>query len=120
MNWDYYESVQRFHRILDAQGISEALKDEGAMEGDLVMIGEWDFTYNDRKNRWLSELGMEDVKPRKRRSPGGEGENHEKYQDKEMSTYAKIEQEIRESTSRDNIPTREIRSSGVRDEIRRG
>ena len=41
MNWDYYESVQRFHRILDAQGISEALKEEGAQEGDLVMIGEW-------------------------------------------------------------------------------
>ena len=40
MNWDYYESVQRFHRILDAQGISEALKEEGAQEGDLVMIGE--------------------------------------------------------------------------------
>ena len=39
MNWDYYESVQRFHRILDAQGISEALKEEGAQEGDLVMIG---------------------------------------------------------------------------------
>jgi hypothetical protein len=37
MNWDYYESVQRFHRILDAQGISEALKDEGAQEGDLVI-----------------------------------------------------------------------------------
>ena len=41
MNWDYYESVQRFHRILDAQGISEALKDEGAQEGDLVMIGKY-------------------------------------------------------------------------------
>ena len=40
MNWDYYESVQRFHRILDAQGISEALKEEGAQEGDLVMIGQ--------------------------------------------------------------------------------
>eukprot|EP00596_Hydrurales_sp_CCMP1899_P000561 CAMPEP_0119039956 /NCGR_PEP_ID=MMETSP1177-20130426/9734_1 /TAXON_ID=2985 /ORGANISM="Ochromonas sp, Strain CCMP1899" /LENGTH=558 /DNA_ID=CAMNT_0007004517 /DNA_START=218 /DNA_END=1894 /DNA_ORIENTATION=- len=109
MNWDYYESVQRFHRILDAQGISEALKDEGAVEGDLVMIGEWDFTYNDRKNRWLSELGLEDVKPRQRRSPGGEGENHEEYQEKEMSTYAKIEQELRESgTMLDNIPAREV------------
>lgn len=41
MNWDYYESVQRFHRILDAQGISEALKEEGAQEGDLVMIGKY-------------------------------------------------------------------------------
>ena len=39
MNWDYYESVDRFQRILDAQGISEALKEQGAKEGDLVMIG---------------------------------------------------------------------------------
>ena len=39
MNWDYYESVLRFQRILDAQGISEALKECGAKEGDLVMIG---------------------------------------------------------------------------------
>jgi Obg family GTPase CgtA-like protein len=39
-NWDYYESVMRFQRILDAHGISEALKEVGAKEGDLVMIGE--------------------------------------------------------------------------------
>ena len=43
------------------------------------MVGEWDFVYNDRKNRWLSELGMEDVKPRKRRSPGGDSVDYEKY-----------------------------------------
>jgi hypothetical protein len=43
------------------------------------MLGEWDFVYNDRKNRWLSELGMEDVKPRKRRSPGGDSVDYEKY-----------------------------------------
>jgi hypothetical protein len=42
-------------------------------------LGEWDFVYNDRKNRWLSELGMEDIKPRKRRSPGGDSPEYEKY-----------------------------------------
>jgi Obg family GTPase CgtA-like protein len=39
MNWDYYESVDRFQRILDASGITESLKENGAKEGDLVMIG---------------------------------------------------------------------------------
>lgn len=37
--WDYYEAVQRFQRILEAEGISDALRDHGAMQGDLVMIG---------------------------------------------------------------------------------
>lgn len=39
MNWDYYESVDRFQRILDASGITAALKENNAKEGDLVMIG---------------------------------------------------------------------------------
>lgn len=39
-NWDYYEAVQRFQRILEAEKISDALKAAGALEGDLVMIGE--------------------------------------------------------------------------------
>ena len=68
MNWDYYESVDRFQRILDAHGISESLKENGAKEGDLVMIGDWDFTYYDRRNQWLTELGIDDIKP-KFRSP---------------------------------------------------
>lgn len=67
-NWDYYEAVQRFQRILEAQGISEALKEAGAVQGDLVMIGEWDFNYFDRKNRWVAELGLENLDPRKRPS----------------------------------------------------
>ena len=45
----------------------------------LLLSGEWDFVYNDRKNRWLCELGLEDVKPRKRRSPGGDSIDYEKY-----------------------------------------
>ena len=39
MNWDYTESLQRFQRILEAQGISDELAALGAKEGDLVMIG---------------------------------------------------------------------------------
>lgn len=65
-NWDYYEAVQRFQRILEAQGIADALREAGAEEGDLVMIGEWDFNYWERKNRWMSELGLENINPRKR------------------------------------------------------
>jgi Obg family GTPase CgtA-like protein len=38
-NWDYGESLMRFQRILEAEGISKALKKKGAVEGDLVMIG---------------------------------------------------------------------------------
>jgi GTP-binding protein len=65
-NWDYYEAVQRFQRILEAQGIADALRESGAVEGDLVMIGEWDFNYWERKNRWSSDLGLENINPRKR------------------------------------------------------
>jgi len=36
------------------------------VQGDLVMIGEWDFSYFDRKNRWVAELGLENINPRKR------------------------------------------------------
>ncbi|RYY86375.1 DUF1967 domain-containing protein [archaeon] len=39
-NWDYYEASQRFVRIIEAQGISDALEAKGAQQGDLIMIGE--------------------------------------------------------------------------------
>ena len=65
-NWDYYEAIQRFQRILDAEGINAALKELGAQEGDLVMIGDWDFNYYDKKNRWVTDLGLENINPRQR------------------------------------------------------
>lgn len=65
-NWDYYEAVRRFQRILEAQGISAELRRCGAKQGDLIMIGDWDFNYWEPKNRWIAELGLEDVNPRKR------------------------------------------------------
>ena len=39
-NWDYYEAALRFQRILDAEGVTDALRESGAKEGDLIMIGE--------------------------------------------------------------------------------
>eukprot|EP01041_Mallomonas_annulata_P006136 gene6136-12423_t len=51
-NWDYYEAAVRFQRILDARGVTEALKEAGAQDGDLVMI----------------ELGLKNLNPRKRPS----------------------------------------------------
>ena len=74
MNWDYYEAVQRFQRILDAQGVTEALKIAGAEQGDLIMIGELDFNFWDKKNVWVEQMGMENINPRQR----GENKNTER------------------------------------------
>lgn len=38
--WEYYDAVMRFQRILDALGITEALRAAGVEEGDTVRIGE--------------------------------------------------------------------------------
>ncbi|MEZ4708917.1 MAG: GTPase ObgE [Caldilineaceae bacterium] len=39
-NWDYYEAAMRFQRILDAMGISKALKNAGVVDGDTIQIGD--------------------------------------------------------------------------------
>ncbi len=39
-NWDYYEAAMRFQRILNAMGITEALRDAGVREGHSVVVGE--------------------------------------------------------------------------------
>lgn len=39
-NWDYYEAVMRFQRVLDAMGISEELRNQGVKDGDAVRIGD--------------------------------------------------------------------------------
>lgn len=50
-NWNYYEAVTRFQRILEAMGIRQALEEAGVQEGDTVIIGpaelEWrqDYTF---------------------------------------------------------------------------
>lgn len=41
-NWDYYEAVERFQRILDATGINKTLKKRGAKEGgSLGFVGRY-------------------------------------------------------------------------------
>ncbi len=38
-NWNYYEAITRFQRILEAMGIRQALEAAGVQEGDTVFIG---------------------------------------------------------------------------------
>jgi len=38
--WEYYDAVMRFQRILDALGITEALREQGVHVGDTVRIGD--------------------------------------------------------------------------------
>lgn len=45
-HWEYPEAVERFGRQLDALGISAELEARGALEGDLIMIGDYDFDFS--------------------------------------------------------------------------
>ncbi len=38
-NWDYYEAALRFQRILNALGVTDALREAGIQDGDIVQIG---------------------------------------------------------------------------------
>lgn len=38
------------------------------------MIGDWDFNYWERKNRWIAELGLENINPRRARQLSDEEE----------------------------------------------
>ena len=44
-HWEYPEAVERFGRQLQALGIADELTGRGAMDGDLVMIDEYDFDF---------------------------------------------------------------------------
>ena len=45
--WEYFESVRRFHRILESMGIEQALLDKGIEEGDRVVIGNHELEWSD-------------------------------------------------------------------------
>ena len=45
-HWEYPEAVERFDRILQKLGISAELERQGAGEGDLVMVGDYDFDFS--------------------------------------------------------------------------
>ncbi len=45
--WEYYDAVMRFQRIMEALGITEALRAAGIHEGDTVRIGEKELDWSD-------------------------------------------------------------------------
>jgi GTP-binding protein len=45
--WDYYDAVLRFQRILEALGITRALRERGVQEGDTVRIGDVELEWSD-------------------------------------------------------------------------
>ena len=47
-HWEYPEAVARFGRQIEALGISRELEVRGAVDGDLVMVNEYDFEFNSR------------------------------------------------------------------------
>lgn len=44
--WQYYDAVMRFQRILEALGITEALRAKGVQAGDTVQIGEMELEWS--------------------------------------------------------------------------
>jgi GTP-binding protein len=45
--WEYYDAVLRFQRILEALGITQALREIGVEEGDVVRIGEKELEWSE-------------------------------------------------------------------------
>ena len=63
-DWSYYEATRRFQGVLDASGITKALKAKGIQEGDTVVIGDMEFEHSDdvsegaMYDKWASERRM--------------------------------------------------------------
>ena len=49
-NWDQYESAARFQRVLEAMGITMALREAGVEEGDTVYIGDTELEWGWQDN----------------------------------------------------------------------
>ena len=45
--WEYYQSVRRFQRIMEALGIDQALQEAGVQAGDTVYIGEYELEWEE-------------------------------------------------------------------------
>eukprot|EP00894_Picocystis_sp_ML_P001438 jgi/Pico_ML_1/51955/g2741.t2 len=46
-NWQYFESVKRFQKVLDVSGLTQQLRKRGIKNGDTVIIGDLDFEWDD-------------------------------------------------------------------------
>jgi Obg family GTPase CgtA-like protein len=49
-HWEYPEAAARFGRQLEALGIAVELERRGALDGDLVMIDTYDFSFSPRRS----------------------------------------------------------------------
>jgi len=45
--WEHFQSIRRFHRILEAMGVDEALKEAGVVAGDIVFIGDHELEWEE-------------------------------------------------------------------------
>ncbi|MCK4490444.1 MAG: Obg family GTPase CgtA, partial [Anaerolineales bacterium] len=45
--WEHFQSIRRFHRILEAMGVDEALKEAGVVTGDIVFIGDHELEWEE-------------------------------------------------------------------------
>lgn len=45
--WEYYQSIRRFQRILEAMGVDEALRQAGVEAGDTVIIGDHELVWEE-------------------------------------------------------------------------
>jgi len=50
--WEYFESVRRFQRIMEAMGIHDTLLEKGVKEGDTIRIGDKEF-------EWTYDMGAD-------------------------------------------------------------
>jgi GTPase len=46
-NFEQYDAVKRFQRIMKGMGVDQALRDRGAKEGDSVVIGDLEFEFTE-------------------------------------------------------------------------
>ncbi|KAG1668961.1 hypothetical protein FOA52_001005 [Chlamydomonas sp. UWO 241] len=71
-NWDYYEAVKRFQKVLTASGVDGALKARGIREGDTVVIGETEFEWqDDQSENALYKAFQDDMRARGASVQGG-------------------------------------------------
>lgn len=70
-NWDYFEAVLRFQRVLKACGLWKTLEKKGVAEGDTVVIGTVEFRWAaEQREGQLYELWANDLQARGRVTKG--------------------------------------------------
>jgi len=45
--WEHFQSIRRFHRILEAMGVDETMKEAGVVAGDIVFIGDHELEWEE-------------------------------------------------------------------------